>query len=120
MPSSATLNASQYSAKRSRAVTGPKSSNPVRSRAVRSSSSRSNAAPCRGTWDLERLTRRTADHITADRVASFYAEDATFQVSWKTLHAGVSTSGDLGFTAGTYEDSNGAPADRTLPGLRNS
>jgi len=65
-----------------------------------------------------------------DRVASFYAEDAiayppnapmaigrgaakqvwasyfadsTFSISWKTLHAEVSKSGELGFTAGTYE-----------------
>jgi uncharacterized protein (TIGR02246 family) len=70
----------------------------------------------------------------ADRVASFYAEDAiayppnepaaigraaakkvwaayfadpTFKISWKTVHAGV--SGDLGFTAGTYEDSYKGP-----------
>ncbi len=68
----------------------------------------------------------------ADRVASFYAEDAiayppneavaigrpaakkvwaayfsdpTFTISWKADHAGVSKSGDLGFTAGAYEDS---------------
>ena len=72
----------------------------------------------------------------ADRVASFYAEDAiayppnepmaigrpaakkvwasyfadpTFKISWKTVHAGVSKSGDLGFTAGTYEDSYKGP-----------
>ena len=67
-----------------------------------------------------------------DRVASFYAEDAiayppsapiavgqaaakqvwasyfadsTFAISWKTDHAAVAKSGDLGFTAGTYEAS---------------
>jgi ketosteroid isomerase-like protein len=72
----------------------------------------------------------------ADRVASFYAEDAiayppnepaavgraaakkvwasffadpTFSISWKPVHAGVSKSGDLGFTAGTYEDSAKGP-----------
>ena len=72
----------------------------------------------------------------ADRVASFYAEDAiayppnepvaigraaarkvwasyfadpSFKISWKTVHAGVSASGDLGFTAGTYEDSFKGP-----------
>ena len=66
----------------------------------------------------------------AERVASFYAEDAlayppnepvavgraaakkvwaayfaepTFTISWKTTHAEV--NGDLGFTSGTYEDS---------------
>lgn len=72
----------------------------------------------------------------ADRVASFYAEDAvayppdepaaigraaakktwagyfadkTFTISWKTNHAEVAKSGDLGFTAGTYEASFTAP-----------
>ena len=67
-----------------------------------------------------------------DRVASFYAEDAiayppnapaaigqpaakkvwaayfadpSFSISWKTVNAGVSKSGDLGFTAGTYQAS---------------
>ena len=71
-----------------------------------------------------------------DRVASFYAEDAivyppnepvaigqpavkkvwasyfadpTFSISWKTVNAGVSKSGDLGFTAGTYEASFKGP-----------
>ena len=68
----------------------------------------------------------------AARVGSFYAEDAIayppndkavsgraaaekvwatyfaipgFSISWKTLHAAVSKSGDLGFTTGTYQDS---------------
>lgn len=67
-----------------------------------------------------------------DRVASFYADDAiayppsepvavgraaakkvwatyfadpTFSISWKTLHAEVSKSGELGYTTGTYEAS---------------
>jgi ketosteroid isomerase-like protein len=71
-----------------------------------------------------------------DRVASFYAEDAiayppsepvavgraaakkvwatyfadpTFSISWKTLHAEVSKSGELGYTAGTYEASYKGP-----------
>jgi len=75
-------------------------------------------------WSKSAATRDAA------RVASFYAEDAiayppnagvavgraatqkvwaayfadsTFSISWKTLHA--ETSGDLGFTSGTYEDS---------------
>jgi len=83
---------------------------------------------------------KTAGTKDADRVAAFYAEDAiayppnepmaagqsaakqvwasyfadsTFSISWKTDQAGVSKSGDLGFTAGTYEDSfigpDGAP-----------
>jgi ketosteroid isomerase-like protein len=68
----------------------------------------------------------------ADSVASFYADDAiayppnmpmavgkaaakavwaagfadsTYKISWKTLHAGASKSGDLGYTTGTYEES---------------
>ena len=71
-----------------------------------------------------------------DRVASFYAEDAivyppqepiaigrpaakkvwaayfadkTFTISWKTAHAEVAKSGDLGYTAGTYEASFKGP-----------
>lgn len=77
----------------------------------------------------------------ADRVASFYAEDAiayppnepaaigraaakkvwagyfadpTFTISWKTVHAGVSKSGDLGYTAGTYEDSYKGPDGKLI------
>ncbi len=72
----------------------------------------------------------------AERVASFYAEDAiayppnepiaigrpaakkvwaayfadeTFTISWKTVHAAVAKSGDLGYTAGTYEASFKGP-----------
>jgi uncharacterized protein (TIGR02246 family) len=71
-----------------------------------------------------------------DKVASYYAEDAiayppnepaangreaakkvwaayfaepTFKISWKATHAEVAKSGDLGFTAGTYEDSFKGP-----------
>ena len=71
-----------------------------------------------------------------DRLASFYAEDAiayppsepvavgraaakkvwaayfadpTFSISWKTLHADVSKSGELGYTSGTYEASYKGP-----------
>lgn len=77
----------------------------------------------------------------ADRVASFYAEDAiayppnepvakgkaaakkvwasyfaekTFAISWKTTHAEVAKSGDLGFTSGTYEDSYTGPDGKTV------
>jgi len=76
-----------------------------------------------------------------DRVASFYAEDAiayppnepmavgraaakkvwasyfadpTFKISWKTTHARVSKSGELGFTAGTYEDSFKGPDGKVV------
>jgi uncharacterized protein (TIGR02246 family) len=79
----------------------------------------------------------------ADRVASFYAEDAiayppnepaaigrpaakkvwaayfadpTYSISWKTVHAEVAKSGDLGFTAGTYEDSFKGPDGKRVHG----
>jgi len=72
----------------------------------------------------------------ADKVAAFYAEDATayppnepvcvgreaarkvwaayfaeptFTISWKTDHAEVASSGEIGFTAGTYQDSFKGP-----------
>ena len=81
---------------------------------------------------LDEEWSKAATTRDADRVASFYAEDAiayptnepiaigqpaakkiwasyfadsTFSISWKTVHAGVAKSGDLGFTAGTYEES---------------
>lgn len=76
-----------------------------------------------------------------DRVMSFYADDAiayppnepiavgrdaarkvwgayfaapNFAISWKTSHAGVSKSNDLGFTTGTYEDSYTGPDGATV------
>ena len=79
---------------------------------------------------------RAAATKDVERVASFYAADAiayppnepvavgraaarkvwasyfaapNFSISWKTAHAGVSQSGDLGFTAGTYKDSFRGP-----------
>jgi len=75
----------------------------------------------------------------AERVASFYAEDAiayppnepaavgkaaakkvwtayfgdpTFAISWKTEHAEV--TGDLGYTTGSYEDSFKGPDGKTV------
>lgn len=72
----------------------------------------------------------------AQRVAAFYADDATayppgepaavgrqaaqkvwaayfampeFSISWKTLSAEVAASGDIGYTSGTYEDSFQGP-----------
>ena len=72
----------------------------------------------------------------AAKVASFYAEDAmvlppnepvamgraaaekvwasyfaapNFSISWKTTAADIAKSGDLGYTAGTYEDSYDGP-----------
>jgi uncharacterized protein (TIGR02246 family) len=76
-----------------------------------------------------------------DGVASFYAEDGiayppgapmaigrpaakkvwaanfadkTFTISWKTVHAEVAKSGDLGYTAGTYEASFKGPDDKQI------
>jgi ketosteroid isomerase-like protein len=49
----------------------------------------------------------------AKKVWASYFADSTFSISWKTDHAGVSQSGDLGFTTGTYEDSLRGP-DGTL------
>lgn len=77
----------------------------------------------------------------ADRVAAFYAEDAvayppnepvavgraaakkvwaaylgdkSFSISWKTVHAEVAASGELGYTAGTYEDSYTGPDGKVV------
>jgi len=77
----------------------------------------------------------------AERVASFYADDAiayppneqiaigrpiaknvwasyfadpTFSISWRTTRAGAAGSGDLGFTAGTYEDAFTRPDGITV------
>lgn len=49
----------------------------------------------------------------AKKVWASYFADSTFSISWKTEHTGVSQSGDLGFTVGTYEDSFRGP-DGTL------
>ena len=35
--------------------------------------------------------------------------DSSYTISWTTAHAGVSTSGDLGYTAGTYQESYRGP-----------
>ena len=37
--------------------------------------------------------------------ASYFAAAPDFKISWKTTHAEMAKSGDLGYTAGTYEDS---------------
>jgi ketosteroid isomerase-like protein len=51
----------------------------------------------------------TIGQPAAKKVWASYFADSTFSISWKTDHAGVSKSGDLGFTAGTYEDSFRGP-----------
>ena len=46
--------------------------------------------------------------VGRDAARKLWAEglaDSTYTISWKTVHAGASRSGDIGFTAGTYEDS---------------
>ena len=50
----------------------------------------------------------------AKKVWAAYFADPTFSISWKTVHAGVSKSGDLGFTSGTYEDSFKGPDGKTV------
>lgn len=41
----------------------------------------------------------------AKRVWAAYLSEPTYAIWWKTQHAEVSASGEIGFTAGTYEDS---------------
>jgi ketosteroid isomerase-like protein len=50
----------------------------------------------------------------AKKVWASYLTDSNFSISWKTEHAGVSRSGDLGFTAGTYEDSFRGPEGKMV------
>ncbi len=50
----------------------------------------------------------------AKKVWASYFADATFSISWKTVHAEVAKSGDLGFTAGTYEASFKGPAGKMV------
>ncbi len=47
--------------------------------------------------------------VAARKVWAAFLTDPTFTISWKTVHAEVSTSGELGYTAGTYEDSFKGP-----------
>lgn len=39
----------------------------------------------------------------AQKVWAAYFTDPTFTISWKTAHAGVAKSGEMGFTSGPYE-----------------
>jgi ketosteroid isomerase-like protein len=41
----------------------------------------------------------------ATKVWAAYFAEPSFTISWKTTHAEVAASGDLGYTAGTYQDS---------------
>ena len=48
----------------------------------------------------------------AQKVWADYFAAPSFAISWKTTHAG--SSGNLGFTTGTYEDSFTAPDGKTV------
>jgi ketosteroid isomerase-like protein len=41
----------------------------------------------------------------AQKVWASYFATPGFAISWKTVHASVSRSGEMGYTSGTYEDS---------------
>jgi ketosteroid isomerase-like protein len=70
-----------------------------------------------GTRDAERVASFYADdalayppgaplavgRAAAQRVWASYFVNSTFKISWKTDHASI--NGDLGFTSGAYEDS---------------
>jgi ketosteroid isomerase-like protein len=45
----------------------------------------------------------------AEKVWAAYFADPSFSISWKTIHAEVSKSGELGFTSGTYQTSANGP-----------
>jgi len=48
-------------------------------------------------------------HEAAKKVWADGFADSTYRISWKTDHAGVAKSGDLGYTAGTFEESFTGP-----------
>ena len=50
----------------------------------------------------------------AQKVWEAYFAEKTFTISWKTLHAEVAKSGELGFTSGTYEDSFTGPDGKVV------
>jgi len=50
----------------------------------------------------------------AEKVWASYFADPTFSLSWKTTHAEV--TGDLGYTAGTYEESFKGPDGTIVKG----
>ncbi len=52
--------------------------------------------------------------VAAQKVWAAYFAEPSFSISWKTLHAEVSASGELGFTAGTYEASYKGPDGKTV------
>jgi ketosteroid isomerase-like protein len=99
------------------------------------------AADAKQLTKLDEDWSKSAATKDAVKVAAFYAEDAIayppdeplvsgraaaqkvwttyfampeFSISWKTTHAEVAASGDLGFTSGTYEDSFKGPDGKTV------
>jgi ketosteroid isomerase-like protein len=50
----------------------------------------------------------------AKKVWAAYLSDPSLSISWKTLHADVAKSGELGFTAGTYEMSFKGPDGKMM------
>jgi ketosteroid isomerase-like protein len=47
--------------------------------------------------------------LAAKKIWAGYFADTTFTISWTTMQAEVAASGDIGYTAGTYEDSFAGP-----------
>jgi ketosteroid isomerase-like protein len=91
--------------------------------------------------ELDAAWSKAAATKNADSIASFYASDAvayppnmpaavgqaaardvwaagfadsTYAVSWTTARAGVAKSGDLGYTAGTYQEAYRGPDGATV------
>jgi ketosteroid isomerase-like protein len=52
----------------------------------------------------------------AEKVWAAYFVDSTYTITWKSDHAEVAASGDLGFTSGTYEDSYTGPDGKVVAG----
>jgi ketosteroid isomerase-like protein len=50
----------------------------------------------------------------AKKVWAAYFADPSFAISWKTTHAEVAKSGELGFTSGTYEASFQGPDGKMI------
>ena len=51
---------------------------------------------------------------SAKKVWASYFAEPSFSISWKTVHSEVTKSGELGFTAGTYEDSFKGPDGKVI------
>lgn len=51
---------------------------------------------------------------SAKKVWETLLADKTFSISWKPVHVEVSKSGEMGFTAGTYEDTFTGPDGKVV------